>query len=156
MTDRRREPGSRQLATMIDAARVFAGITAESIAQSGAALTLPQLRVLVLASLAEPLNATAVAAALEVHLSSASRICDRLVRGGLLARRDRPDDRRHLELTLTEEGERVLADITAHRKRVFSRVLRRIDPADRALLTDALGPFIDAATEYDNRRSLMP
>jgi hypothetical protein len=38
------------LDSLMSAARIFAGITAESIAQTGDAVTLPQLRVLVLAS----------------------------------------------------------------------------------------------------------
>jgi DNA-binding MarR family transcriptional regulator len=141
---------------MVAAARVFAGITAESIAQSDAAITLPQLRVLVLASRLEPLNATAVAVALDVHLSSASRICERLVQAGLLHRRDRPDDRRQLELTLTEEGRRALNNISEHRRRVFTRILRRIDAAERMALSRALDGFIEAAQEYDTERSLAP
>ncbi len=141
---------------MITAARVFAGVTAESIAQVDAVITLPQLRVLVLASKVEPLSATAVADALDVHLSTASRICDRLVQAALMHRRDRPDDRRQLELTLTDEGRRVLDNITEHRRRVFTRILRRIDPAERTALTRALDGFIAAAHDYDSDGSLVP
>ena len=73
-------------------------------------------RVLVLASQPGRLNATGVAEALGVHLSSASRICDRLVQAGLLDRRDLPQDRRHVELTLTPAGERLLASVNDHRE----------------------------------------
>jgi len=141
---------------MIAAARVFAGITAESIAQADALLTLPQLRVLVLASRLEPLSATAVAVELDVHLSTASRICDRLVQADLLHRRDRPDDRRQLELTLTDEGRRALDSITEHRRRVFTRILRRIGREERTVLAQALDGFVEAAEEYDFQRSLVP
>lgn len=151
-----RRPAVEQLDTMITAARMFAGITAESIAQADASITLPQLRVLVLASRLEPMNATAVATALDIHLSTASRVCDRLVQAGLLHRRDRPDDRRQLELTLTDDGRRELAKITEHRRHVFTRILRRIDPAERAALAQALDRFIAASEEYDTARSLVP
>ena len=141
---------------MITAARVFAGITAESLAQADAVISLPQLRVLVLASRSASLNATEVAAALHVHLSTSSRLCDRLVQAGLLDRRDRPEDRRQLQLQLTHEGQNLLNKITEHRRKVFTRILRRLDPADSAALAQSLGSFIEAAHEYDAGLSLVP
>lgn len=154
--ERRRGPLSGEIEVMIAAARVFTGITAESLAQAGAGITLPQLRILVLASVSESLNATEVAAALDVHLSTASRLCERLVQAGLLDRRDRPEDRRQLQLTLTRAGHELLKKITQHRRAVFTRILRRLDLDGRAALADSLTAFIDAAHEYAPGRSLVP
>lgn len=156
MSPSRQGQAAVELDTMITAARVFAGITAESIAQADAGLTLPQLRVLVLASQIQPLSATDVAGALDIHLSTASRICDRLVRAHLLDRRDRENDRRHLALTLTADGKRQLDAITAHRRQVFRRVLRRMEPTRRAALAHVLGDFVEAAWEYDSPQTLLP
>lgn len=156
MSPSRQGRAASELDTMINAARVFAGITAESIAQAEAGLTLPQLRVLVLASQIEPLSASDVAGGLDIHLSTASRICDRLVRAGLLDRRDREDDRRQLALTLTDQGRRQLDAITAHRRQVFRRVLRRMEPSRRSELASALGDFVEAAWEYDSPQTLLP
>jgi DNA-binding MarR family transcriptional regulator len=147
---------AQDLSTMVRVARVFVGITAESIAQADSGLTLPQLRVLVLASQVEPLSASDVAGALDIHLSVASRMCDRLVRSGLLDRRDRPNDRRQLALTLTAEGRRQLDVINAHRRRVFARLLRRMEPARRSVVTELFGDFLAAAREYDGPRTLIP
>lgn len=155
-TQRRRGSGAQQMETMLNAARIFTAITAESVAQVGEGVTVPQLRVLVLASQPGHLNATAVAAALDVHLSSASRICDRLVQAGLLDRRDLPEDRRHVELTLTPAGQRLLATVNDHRRTIFTRILRRMGAADRATLTQALSEFVAAADEYDERASSSP
>lgn len=141
---------------MLEAARVFAGITAESIAQTDVAFTLPQLRVLVLASDKEPLSASAVATALDIHLSNASRLCDRLVRAGMLDRRDRPDNRRQIELTLTAEGRRQLQLVEAHRRRVFAMILRRLSVADQETLQSALQLLLTAAAEYDATRTSIP
>lgn len=152
-TQRRRGSGAQQMETMLNAARIFTAITAESVAQVGEGVTVPQLRVLVLASQPGHLNATAVAAALDVHLSSASRICDRLVQAGLLDRRDLPEDRRHVELTLTPAGQRLLATVNDHRRDIFTRILRRMAAADRVTLTQALSAFVAAADEYDERAS---
>ena len=43
-----------------------------------------------------------------LHLTRASRLCDRLVAAGLLDRADDPANRRQLTLTLTPDGERVV------------------------------------------------
>lgn len=141
---------------MLDTARVFAGITAESIAQTNIAFTLPQLRVLVLASENEPLSASAVASALDIHLSNASRLCDRLVRAGMLDRRDRPDNRRQIELTLTQEGRHQLELVEAHRRQVFAKILRRLSAEDQRTLQAALQLLLAAANEYDATRTAIP
>jgi DNA-binding MarR family transcriptional regulator len=155
-TPRRRRSTTRHVETLLSASRVFGAITAESIAQVGEGVTLPQLRVLILASQPGHLNATGVAEALDVHLSSASRICDRLVQAGLLHRRDLPRDRRHVELTLTPDGERLLATLDDHRREVFGEILRRMDATERDALTQALSGFVAAATEYEVRLAASP
>ena len=151
-----RGSAAQQMETLLNAAHIFAAITAESIAQVGDGVTLPQLRVLVLASQPRHLNATGVAEALGVHLSSASRICDRLVRAGLLHRRDLPQDRRHVVLTLTPAGERLLVSVNDHRRDAFTRILRRMAAADRAALSQALSEFVAAAGEYNQTASSAP
>ena len=155
-TVRRRGSAAQYLDTLQSAARIFGAITAESIARVGEGVTLPQLRVLVLASQPGQLNATGVAKALDVHLSSASRICDRLVQAGLLHRRDLPQDRRNVELTLTPAGERLLTSVNAHRRDVFTRILRRMDGPEQEALADALSKFVAAAEEYSMRPSGSP
>jgi DNA-binding MarR family transcriptional regulator len=140
------------LDSVMRAARIFAGITAESVAQTGDAVTLPQLRVLVLASTRPALNNTEVADALDVHLSNASRTCDRLVQAGLLSRRESSTDRRRVELSLTREGEKLLATITAHRQAAFSRILQQMPPQDQLALAHALDSFTDLADEHIERR----
>lgn len=147
---------AHQMDILLGAARIFAAITAEATAHVGEGVTLPQLRVLTLASQPGHLNATGVAEALHVHLSSASRICDRLVQAGLLDRRDLPQDRRHVELTLTPAGERLLMGINNHRRDIFTRILRRMDAAEREALAQALSGFVAAAEEYGARPSGSP
>lgn len=152
----RRGPAAQDVETLLGASRIFGAITAESVVQVGEGVTLPQLRVLVLASQPGHLNATGVAEALDVHLSSASRICDRLVQAELLDRRDLPRDRRNVELTLTPAGERLLETLNEHRREVFARILQRMDAAERDALTEALNRFIAAADEYGGYPAAAP
>src|SRR3954451_6315220 len=128
----------REVAAVMRAARVFSAVTAESIAQAGDSVTLPQLRVLTLATSVGSLNNSQVATALGVHISNASRICERLVQAGLLSRRDSPSDRRQVELTITERGSGLIRAVTRHRESVFAQVLDQLPHDQRSTVTRAL------------------
>jgi DNA-binding MarR family transcriptional regulator len=133
--------------TAVRAVRLFAGVTAESIAQLDDVVTLPQLRVLVLASSTPGLSNSAVAEELDVHLSNATRICDRLVQAGLISRREAPTDRRRVELRLTSAGEAVVETVIAHRRATVSRILRRMTSEEQQDLSAALERLLEAAGE---------
>ncbi len=127
------------------AARVLVGVTAASVAEVEDQVTLPQLRVLVMADTDEPLTLTRVVESLGVHPSNATRTCDRLVVAGLLDRCDNPDDRRQVLLTLTAEGRTLVRQVMRHRRTAIEAVLRRMQPPARRRLADALAEFAAAA-----------
>jgi len=128
-------------------ARVLTGISAQAMADADAVITMPQLRVLVLAATSGPLNSATVASSLRVHPSNASRVSERLVQAGLLDRRDSAADRRQVELTLTRAGDRLVSSMFAHRRAAFSDILRRMPASERAALAIGLESFADAAGE---------
>ena len=142
-----RGPSADQIAAVLAASRALVGIAAASIAAVDDDVTVPQLRVLVMVDTKGPLNLAAVAAGLGVNPSNASRICDRLIRAGLLDRQDSPDDRRNITLSLTNAGRRLVNKMMKHRRTAITRVLRDMDPDDRELLTTALDRFATAAGE---------
>ncbi|MFZ2174110.1 MAG: MarR family transcriptional regulator, partial [Rhodococcus sp. (in: high G+C Gram-positive bacteria)] len=94
-----------------------------------------------------PLNLGAVAEALRVNPSNASRAVDRLIKAGLLDRRDAPEDRRNLNLTLTDAGQELVNRVSTHRREAISGVLERMTPEDRDSLASALRRFAAAAGE---------
>lgn len=152
-----REKVDQEIEAVIRAARVFSAITAEAIAQAGEAVTLPQLRVLTLASTTTSLNNGQVARALDVHISNASRLCERLVQAGLLSRRDLPHDRRQVELTLTDQGRQLIDRVTDHRRIALRRVLQSLPDSRRSALARALSDFTEAAHEHiDLRDAFLP
>jgi DNA-binding MarR family transcriptional regulator len=140
-------PSADQIDAVLRASRALVGITAASMAAVDDDVTVPQLRVLVMMGTKGPLNLAAVAAGLGVNPSNASRICDRLIRAGLVDRQDSPDDRRHITLTLTDAGRRLVNKMMKHRRTAIIRVLRDMDPDDRELLATALDRFATAAGE---------
>ncbi|MEO7745636.1 MAG: MarR family transcriptional regulator [Actinomycetota bacterium] len=134
---------------LMTTARVLVGVTAASVAAVEDQVTLPQLRVLVMAGDDELLTLTRVASILGVHPSNATRTCDRLVTAGFLDRRDNPDDRRQLQLTLTAHGRALVAQIMNHRRAAIETVLRRMQPAAQQRLAEALAEFAAAAHDAD-------
>lgn len=147
VTTSRRAGTDRQVDALMRAARVMTGISAQAMAAADDVVTMPQLRVLVLAATRAPLNSSTVAATLEIHPSNASRVCERLVQSGLLDRRDSPADRRQVELTLTPSGDELVSSMFAHRRAAFSDILRRMPASERTAITTGLESFADAAGE---------
>ncbi len=140
-------PSADQVDAVQRASRALVGIAAAAIAAVDATVTVPQLRVLVLLDTRGPLNLAGVAAALYVNPSNASRICERLIKAGLVDRQESPLDRRNVTLSLTDAGRRLINKVIRHRRAAITRVLREMDPHDRQLLTTALDRFATAAGE---------
>jgi DNA-binding MarR family transcriptional regulator len=105
------------------------------------------MRLLTIVDRDGPLNLNAVAHALGVHPSNATRTCNRLVEAGLLDRRDDPSDRRNVVLTLTPEGHGVWKGVMDHRRRAIEQVVRRLTPTERDQLAVGLTAFARAAEQ---------
>lgn len=136
-----------QVEAVLRASRVLVGITAASIAEVDEVVTVPQLRVMMMLATRGPLNLLGVAGGLGVAPSNASRICDRLLKLGMIDRRDDPADRRQLELTLTAEGSALIDRVVRHRRTAIRRILRKMEPDQRDRLAAALDSFATAAGE---------
>lgn len=136
----------------MDASRVFVALIAESVAEVDDHVTPTQLRILVLVERTPGTNLSAIAEALDVHPSNATRAVDRLVRAGFVARTEALRDRRNLELSLTDEGVALLERVMDHRRQAFERVLRQMEPHDRESLASALAAFARAAGEPEGSR----
>jgi DNA-binding MarR family transcriptional regulator len=150
-------PSTGQIDAVLRASRALVGIAAASMADVDDVVTVPQFRVLVMLYTRGPLNLAAVAAGLDVNPSNASRTCDRLVKAGLLDRRESQDDRRNVTLSLTDAGRALVDKVTKHRRVAIERVLRGMPPAERERLAKALSAFATAAGEppEDNMLTLV-
>lgn len=136
-----------QVEAVMAASRVLMAVVAESVAGLDDSITLPQYRVLVIVASRGPVNLNAVAAALGVHPSNATRACDRLVEGGLLARTESVIDRRRVDLALTAAGAELIGTVMSHRRAAISRVLARMEAPARDTLALSLAQFAEAAGE---------
>ena len=136
-----------QVEAVMRASRALVGIAAASIAAVEDVVTVPQLRVMMMIATRGPMNLSGVAGGLGVSAPNASRIVERLLRAGMVDRRDDPGDRRQVVLTLTDDGQALIGRVTRHRRAGIRTVLRGMDEPDRDRLVMALDAFAAAAGE---------
>ncbi|MDQ6850332.1 MAG: MarR family transcriptional regulator [Actinomycetota bacterium] len=110
-----------------------------------------QVRVLVIVASMEPVSLGVLAEAAQLHPSTASRLCDRMVGEGLLDRSDDPNNRRALNLRLTAKGRRVIAAMVRHRREAIMPVLRAMPAAERRDLATVLRAFANTGGEPVDR-----
>src|SRR6476659_1575411 len=79
-----------EVEAVLAASRVLIGVAARSLAPVEDTVALTQFRALVIIASRGPLHLAALADAMQVHPSNATRTCERLVERGLLDRRDNP------------------------------------------------------------------
>ena len=129
------------------AAQALVGVAAQGVAEVEDRVTLPQLRVLMLVATRGGLNLGALAEAMGVHPSNASRACDRLVEAGLLGRAESTLDRRNLTLKLTNDGHALIDELINHRHTAIATILERLPETRRRTLASAMLSFAQAAGE---------
>ncbi len=129
------------------ACRALVAISARSIAAVEDKVDLAQFRALVVIASRGSVSLGELAEATRTHLSTASRLCDRLVSEDLLNRADDPANRRQLLLTLTGQGEAVVAEAMAERRAAMAPMLNAMPVSHRRDLVRLLGEFAAAGPQ---------
>ncbi len=132
---------------LLAASRAFVGVAARSLAGLDTDVTLTQFRTLVMLAGRGPHRAVDVATELGVNPSTGTRMCDRLVRKGLVRRTRRATDRRVVRLTLTASGRHLVAEVSRRRRAEFARLVGAIPPSRYAELVQTLAALSGAAGE---------
>jgi DNA-binding MarR family transcriptional regulator len=128
------------------ASRALIAVASRSIAAVDERVTLPQFRALVvLDHLGGTCRVGDLGAELRIQPSTATRLCDRLVRAGLVARAVDPANRREVALSLTDESRRLLDAVTAIRRREIAAIVAKVPRAQRRSIVEGLSAFRDAA-----------
>jgi DNA-binding MarR family transcriptional regulator len=104
-----------------------------------------QLRAVMVVEQYDGINLRRLATRLDMLLSSASRLCDRLVAAGMLEREPGRFDRREISLHLTPEARRLLAELRNDRQERLAAVLAAMSPAGRAALVSGAREFDEVA-----------
>jgi DNA-binding MarR family transcriptional regulator len=124
---------------------MLAGVALRSLDALDDAVTLPQFRLLaVLADLGTVPTGQA-ARALGLDPSTVTRLADKMVSAGHVARGGDPRHRGVVTLELTGSGRKLVASAAAWRHRELARIVSRLAPADQEMVAAALALLVDAA-----------
>ena len=134
---------------VVRASRALVGITVRALASVSDEVTLPQLRTLVVVSLQGPQTVSALADRLDVHASTMTRMCSRLVARGQVVRKPSALDRREVVIELTPQGQGLVDEVMDKRRREINAIVQRMAPDDRDRVVSSLELFAQAADESD-------
>ncbi len=140
----------------LTASRALVGVIARSLAPLADSVTMPQFRALVVLSNRGPMRAGDLAEHLGANQSSFTRLADRMVAGALVTRSTGTVDRREVIIEPTERGARVVADVTAARRREIAAVLDRLTAAEQDAVRAGFELFASAAGEPAADQLLLP
>lgn len=144
------EPGADRdelVDAVLGASRALVAVAARSLANVADDVTLAQYRVLIELAARGPQRLADLATALGVDRSTATRMCDRLVRKRLVSRRRISEDRRGVRVSLTVAGGELVAEVSRRRRAEISAILERLPQAHRRSVVRALRAFAEAAGE---------
>jgi DNA-binding MarR family transcriptional regulator len=136
---------------VVGASRALVAIAARSLGAAGEEVTLPQYRALVVLASRGPQRVVDLAAVLDVNASTATRMCDRLARKGLIRRQRLSTDRRSVRVSISAPGRELVAAVTRRRRREVQAIVERMTPQQREQLVATLRMFADAAGEVPDQ-----
>ena len=132
---------------VLSASRALIAVATRSLGAAAEETTIAQYRALVVLASRGPQRMVDLAAALDVAPSTAGRMCDRLVRKGLIRRHRARADRRAVLVSVTAAGRQVVDQATARRRALIEEILRDAAGGAQRAVAEALRAFADAAGE---------
>lgn len=137
--------------TVVDAvlsgSRSLIAVATMSLGAAAEETTIAQYRALVVLASRGSQRLTDLAGALDVAPSTAGRMCDRLVRKGLVRRHRGRADRRAVLVAITAAGRAVVDQATARRRELIAGILARLPEQVQHMVADGLRAFAEAAGE---------
>jgi DNA-binding MarR family transcriptional regulator len=132
---------------VLSASRVLVAVAARSLGDVAEEVTLTQYRTLVVLASRGPQSLAELAEAVDVTPPTATRMCDRLIKKGLIVRRHDRGDRRLIRLTLAKKGQALVDAVTTRRRTEIAHLLEAIPSEQQAGLVDSLQRLTAAAGE---------
>jgi DNA-binding MarR family transcriptional regulator len=146
------ELGGRGLVdAVLAASQMMVAVAARSLDAAASEVTLPQFRVLVMLSLRGAQRPGDIAADLAVEPSTATRMCDRLVRKELVTRAHATEDRRTVVVELTTAGQELVGTVMHRRRLEFERLATAVPSEQHEAVISALRVLIDASGARPDR-----
>jgi len=112
------------------------------------ALSLVHLNLLMLLRFNGPLTMSRLAEMLDVSVASATGIVDRMEKKGVIERRRSDEDRRVVQVYVTEKGEQVFTQMQAERQANMLKMISKITDSDLKSLLKGLRAVREARDEW--------
>ena len=141
------EAGTAAVDAVLTASRAQEAVATKSLGAAAGETTNAQYRALVVLASRGPQRLVDLSGALGVAPSTAGRMCDRLVRKGLIRRHRARTDRRAVLVSITSPGRDVVDQATARRRELIAGILAALPPARQREVAAALRAFAEAAGE---------
>lgn len=136
---------------VLAASRAMVAVAVSSLGAAAEDTTMAQYRALVVLASRGPQRVGDLAGALGVTPSTAGRMCDRLLRKGLISRHRARADRRAVHVTVTAAGRQVVDRATAGRRALIAGILGKLPPVEQPAVARSLQAFAEAAGEIPDR-----
>ena len=132
---------------VLSASRSLIAVATMSLGAAAEETTIAQYRALVVLASRGPQRLVDLAVALGVAPSTAGRMCDRLVRKGLVRRHRGRSDRRAVLVAITPDGRAVVDQATIRRRELIAGILAALPEQVQHMVADGLRAFAEAAGE---------
>ena len=132
---------------VLTASHTLVAVATQSLGAAAEDTSIAQYRALVVLASRGPQRMTGLAAALDVTPSTAGRMCDRLLRKGLIRRHRARADRRAVQVSITAAGREIVDQATARRRALIAGILGRLPARQQSAVASALAAFAAAAGE---------
>lgn len=140
-------PDERAVEAVLTASRAMIAVATRSLGAAAEETTIAQYRTLVVLASRGPQRMVDLASALGVAPSTAGRMCDRLVRRGLIRRQRARTDRRVVLVSITAAGRVVVDGATERRRALIGSILSRVPRHTQNSIAEALRVFAEASGE---------
>jgi DNA-binding MarR family transcriptional regulator len=140
-------PDEAVVDAVLTASRTLIAVAERSLGAAAEETTLAQYRALVVLASRGPQRLVDLARALAVTPPTAGRMCDRLLRKGLIRRHRARADRREVLISVTPAGREVVDQATAQRRELLAEILGRLPARQQVAVAAALQAFAEAAGE---------
>jgi len=140
-------PGEEDVVgALLALSRVLVGVAARSLAELDEDVTLPQFRTLVVLGRG-PQRIVDLAQELRVTSSTATRMCNRLTRKGLISREEHAEDRRAAWIVLTGPGRDLVGAAMKRRREAIAELVADLTLTRPVAFAGVLNALVEAAGE---------
>lgn len=135
--------------SILRSSRAILSIAVKSLNEIEETISIPQYRILVILGGRGELPMSEIVKGISLAPASATRLCDDLLKKGLVDRKAHLDDRRQVIITITHDGSQLLRRVTESRRRMIIEVVANLSETDLNEVEEGFSLFANASPEPD-------